>query len=325
MHLKKFMQGIALVLTVCTLFAASIPALADESTWEKSTFNSWSDYNIYSGKNELTNISTKLDRANLAYMLVEAFDLQMKGPNVKIIDVSESDWYYSYVQTALSHGIMELENDYFNPTEYVLREEIPAYLSFLPLNLPENATTQYRDLEEASEENAELFAKFVNAGYMSNLSSNYSFPTRIATISDMIVTLDKIFPNVSNGIEKGSVYNGNFILKEKMSYLKNVTINGDLIITQGAMEDSFVKGNFKISLENVNVNGNIYIYGGSLYGGFILNNVKADSINILTESPVIFRINDSEVGEIHNNSELANFYTNMELNIVEDNGHVVIN
>ena len=325
MNLKKSMHGVVALLIISALIISSIPALADETKWEKSTFSSWSDYNIYSGKNELTNISTKLDRANLAYMLVEAFDLQLEGAPQRILDVSESVWYYNYVQIAVSHGLMELENDCFYPTQYVLREEIPAYLSFLPISFPDVDTTEYLDMNEVSSENADAFKEFVEAGYMSNLSTDYIFPTRIATVSDMIVTLDKIFPNVSNGIVKGSVYNGNFILKEKMSYLENATINGDLIITQGAMEDSFVKGNFKISLVNVKVNGNIYVYGGSLYGGFFLTNVKADSINVLTDSPVIFRVEDSDIGEIHNNSELANFYTNVELNIVEDNGHVVIN
>lgn len=326
MHFKKSLHGIVALCLISALMVSSIPALADESEWEKSTFSSWSDYNIYSGKNELTNISTKLDKANLAYMLVEAFDLEMEGNYVRILDVSEGNWFYKYIQIAVSHGIMELdENDCFYPDEYVLREQIPAYLSFLPVSYPDVDTHEYLDINEVSEENAVIFKEFVEAGYMSNLSTDYIFPSRIATISDMIVTLDKMFPNVSNGIVKGSVYEGNFILKEKMTYLENATINGDLIITQGAMEDSFVKGNFKISLVNVKVNGNIYVYGGSLYGGFFLTNVEADSINILTDSPVIFKVSDSKIGEIHNNSELANFYTNVDLNIIEDNGQVVIN
>ncbi len=323
--LKKTIHASVALLMVAILILSSLPVLADESKWEKSTFSSWSDYNIYSGKNELTNISTKLDKANLAYMLVEAFDLQMKGRPVKVVDVTESDWYYNYVQIALSHGLMELENNYFYPNQYILREEIPAYLEFLPIEYPEIDTTEYLDISEASTEHAERFERFVRAGYMSNLSTSYMFPNRIATVSDVIVSLDKMFPNVSSGIVKGSVYDGNFILKEKMTYLENTTINGDLIITQGAMEDSFVKGNFKISLVNVKVNGNIYIYGGSLYGGFFLTNVNAESINIITESPIIFRVYDSDIEEIHSNSALANFYTNVELNIVENNGEVVIN
>ena len=322
---KKTLHICTALLLVLGLMISSLPVLADESKWEKSTFSSWSDYNIYSGKNELTNISTKLDKANLAYMLVEAFDLQMDGEPANIVDVTESDWYYNYVQIALSHDLMSLENGYFYPNKYILREEIPAYLELLPLEYKVVDDTEYLDIEDASEENADIFKKFVKAGYMSNLSSDYVFPNRIATVSDMIVTLDKMFPNVSNGIVKGSVYNGNFILKEKMTYLENATINGDLIITQGAMEDSFVKGNFKISLVNVKVNGDIYIYGGSLYGGFFLTNVNAKSIHILTESPTIFKITDSSIDEIYSNSELANFYTNVELNIAESKGEVSVN
>lgn len=314
----------AMFIVIALLFTA-IPVLADEGQWEKSTFSSWSDYNIYSGKNELSNIATKLDKVNLAYMLTEAFDLKMIGEPVRIKDVSEKDWYYNYVQIVVSHDIMELDDGYFYPTEYILREQIPHILRFLPIELPEYTTSEYLDIDEASSEYNNQFKSFVVAGYMSNLSSNYVFPKRIATISDMIVTLDKIFPNVSNGIVKGSVYNGNFILKEKMTYLENATINGDLIITQGAMEDSFVKGNFKISLVNVKVNGNIYIYGGNLYGGFFFTNVKANNLSIITESPVIFNIADSNIKTIKNNSKLANFYTNMNLNIVENNGEIKIN
>jgi hypothetical protein len=150
---------------------------------------------------------------------------------------------------------------------------------------------------------------------MSNLSTNYIFPNRIATISDIIVTLDKIFPNVSGGVSKGSVYNGNFLIKKKMTYLENLTINGDIIVTQGAMESNFVKSNYKISLVNVKVNGNIYVYGGSLYGGFFLTNVKSNGVYVLTDSPVIFKVTDCDLGEIHNNSSVANFYTNVRLEL----------
>jgi hypothetical protein len=310
---------------VVTLMVVAIPVLADEGEWEKSTFSSWSDYNIYAGKNELSNIATKLDKANLAYMLVEAFDLKMIGEPIRIKDISEKDWYYNYVQIIVSHNIMELDDGYFYPTEFLLREQIPYILRFLPIELEEYTDSQYLDIEEITPKYAKYVKGFVASDYMSNLSSNYIFPGRIATISDVIVILDKMFPNVSSGITKGSIYNGNFILKEKMTYLENTTINGDLIITQGAMEDSFVKGNFKISLVNVKVNGNIYVYGGNLYGGFFFTNVKANNLSIITESPVIFNITDSKIDSIKNNSKLANFYTNMNLNIVENTGEIKIN
>ena len=60
---KKTLHICTALLLVLGLMISSLPVLADESKWEKSTFSSWSDYNIYSGKNELTNISTKLDKA----------------------------------------------------------------------------------------------------------------------------------------------------------------------------------------------------------------------------------------------------------------------
>lgn len=319
MNLKRKM--VAIFATIALLFV-STPATANESEWEKSTFSSWTEYNIYSNTNELSSIATKLDRSNFAYILVEAFDLSMKGEPIKIKDVNEKDWYYTYIQIALSHNLMELKDGFFYPLEYVLREEIPHYLSFLPIQYSEKENNEYQDLEDISPEYEEIVKKFVNSGYMSNLSTEYLFPKRIATISDAIVILDKIFPNVSKGINKGSTYNGNFLLKEKMTYLENTTINGDLIITQGAMENSFVKGNFKISLVNVKVNGDIYIYGGSLYGGFIFDNIKANNIKILTDSPVIFNITDSKIEKIENNSDLANFYTNIELNIVGNDAKV---
>lgn len=323
--MKRLTCAIACIALVFGMMFSSFPAIADENQFEKSTFSSWTDYNIYAGKNELTNISTKLDRANLAYMITEAFNLQMLGEPVRIVDVNETDWYYNYVQTVVSHGIMELDNDSFKPSQYVTREQIPTYLSFLPITIPEvEDITTYVDIDDASEAYAENFKKFVAAGYMSNLSTNYVFPNRIATISDMIVILDKIFPNVSGTVSKGSVYNGNFIIKEKMTYLENLTINGDLIITQGAMESNFVKGNYKISLVNVKVNGNIYIFGGSLYGGFFFTNIMTNSVNIMTESPTIFKVVDCDLGEIHNRSSIANFYTNSRLNISEDSINVII-
>jgi hypothetical protein len=129
--MKKIAFAIVCIALVFGMMITSIPAIADESQFEKTTFNSWTEYNIYAGKNELTNISTKLDKANLAYILTEAFDLEPISEPVRIVDVNESDWYYNYVQTVISHGIMPLDDDSFYPNEYVTREENPNIFEFL--------------------------------------------------------------------------------------------------------------------------------------------------------------------------------------------------
>jgi hypothetical protein len=307
---------IRLTFAILLVFTISIPVYAKSD----NSFNSWTENNIYSGEDELTNMSKKLDRANLAYILVEALDLESTTNQTDISDVNRKDWCYSYIQTAINHKIFTLNNNKeFKPNDYVSREELIKIISFLPIKYAkfDESKNTYKDLKDVDTQYVSYIKNFIASGFMSNISNEYILPKRIATISDTIDILNKIFPNINAGTTKSQVYDGNFLIKDKMTYIENITINGDLFITQGAIEKFKTKDNFKISLKNVNVKGNIYIYGGSNCGEYVFNKIKANKLIINTTDSVIFNIDNCKILEIEDHSKQSNFITNMKLNFVK--------
>nr|WP_198044619.1 S-layer homology domain-containing protein [Lysinibacillus timonensis] len=70
-----------------------------------------------------------LTRAQLATILVKAFDLKMKGEVKEFSDVSPSDWSYPYVQILASNGITIGSNGKFLPNAPVTRQHFVLFIA----------------------------------------------------------------------------------------------------------------------------------------------------------------------------------------------------
>lgn len=80
--------------------------------------------NIINGKTEDSfDPDGNMTRAEFAAITVRALGLSKKG-NIRFTDVSETDWYWDYVNTAYSFGIIKGVSDTsFNPNGTISREE----------------------------------------------------------------------------------------------------------------------------------------------------------------------------------------------------------
>lgn len=79
-------------------------------------------------KGEMKPKST-LTRAQLAKILVNAFDFKMNGEVKEFSDVSPSDWSYEYVQILASNGITIGSNGKFLPNSPVTRQHFALFLA----------------------------------------------------------------------------------------------------------------------------------------------------------------------------------------------------
>ena len=72
-----------------------------------------------------------VNRAEMAKLVVEAFDLPLEDPSEATFkDVAKSEWYYTYVETAAAHGVVGGYKDtegtltgYYGPGDDVTREQ----------------------------------------------------------------------------------------------------------------------------------------------------------------------------------------------------------
>lgn len=84
---------------------------------------------IVNGDNGEMKPKSTLTRAQMAKILVNAFDLQMNGVANEFSDVSQSDWSYEYVQILASNGITIGSNGKFLPNAPVTREHFALFLA----------------------------------------------------------------------------------------------------------------------------------------------------------------------------------------------------
>lgn len=288
-----------------------------------TTFSIWTENNIYVGDEETSNLASKLNRENLAYIIVEAFDIETKY-RMDIQDVPKDNPFYEYICAVVATGIMPLDEgtNKFFPKEYVKREEIPQYFKFLDISYPAVGELPFKDLDsissDMSEEDKDLFKRFITAGYLQPVSGNYLLPTRIVTITETINMLNKMFPNVPNKAFKNTIYDGHFLLKGSNTYLSDIEITGDLVITEGIILKNKNFANNEVSIDNVKVHGNIYIMNGSLLGKFSMNNVQAENIVVVGEEPIIISFENCKFEKLNLGSSLGNIVSDKEIIIERD-------
>ncbi|MGE7927037.1 S-layer homology domain-containing protein [Lysinibacillus xylanilyticus] len=83
---------------------------------------------IIDGSNGKMELSSNLTRAQLAKILVNTFDLKMKGTLTEFKDVSSKHYAYDYIQILASNGITKGSYGNFMPNEPVSREHFSVFL-----------------------------------------------------------------------------------------------------------------------------------------------------------------------------------------------------
>ncbi|MBR4979101.1 MAG: S-layer homology domain-containing protein, partial [Clostridia bacterium] len=111
-----------------------------------------------------------MTRAQYAAIVVRALGLEFKKTR-EFSDVSASAWYYSYVCTAFSYGIINGVSDTeFDPESYISREQAlvmikrAAKLCGLSGNTQDDALSEYKDADKVSDWAKEGVAFCIKSG-----------------------------------------------------------------------------------------------------------------------------------------------------------------
>ena len=86
--------------------------------------------NIIDGKSETVfDPDSTMTRAEFAAIITRGLELPLKG-NAIFTDVTENDWYFDYINTAYSYGIVKgVSETEFNPNGIIAREEAATMLA----------------------------------------------------------------------------------------------------------------------------------------------------------------------------------------------------
>ena len=123
---------LAAVLLLCTapLSPAASAAFADaEGSWAAEIIQKVEDYGLMEGYPDGTfGVGKELTRGEFVTVLCRMFSWETVTPDSpSFSDCPASHWAYSYVETALAHGVMDAGGA-FRPADYISREEMAVML-----------------------------------------------------------------------------------------------------------------------------------------------------------------------------------------------------
>ena len=245
-----------LTLTLCTAMTSEAIAFSDvEGHWAEKSIQKAEEMKVITGyENNRFMPDSYMTRAELVAIINRFLEIQSETDKY-IPDVTRQDWFHSDVRKALSAGIIKGDaNGYVRPNDYVTREEAAvimcrAFYSEADGNVD---TLSFKDNDSISSWSRADILTFVKKGYITGYPDGELKPKNNITRAEIITILERIIAGDIEAPMRDKKVNGNWIINQKNSQLKNVEFFGDLIIGETAGESLY--------LSNVVVNGNLVLY-----------------------------------------------------------------
>lgn len=253
---RLWVMGISAALLSQTIWANDYA-----NHWAKTAIEKWSNYGIVKGyEDQSFRPNNAITRAEFAAILSRTFNLTNTEGAHTYVDLitDESKWYIQPIKQVMALDLMYIEGNYFRPDQNITREEA-AYAITKAYELKGNGQAiNFSDNEQISSWSKDSINALVQAQYLKGNPDGSFRPQGTLTRAELVTMLENITKQLIStpGTYSQSIQ-GNVVVNSKDVKLKDMTINGDLYLTQG-----IGKGN--VTLENVTVTGKIIVNGGAL-------------------------------------------------------------
>ena len=320
--MKKERSWVALVLVFHMLCTLGAPVRAVEERdfsdvrghYAQSAIETWSGYGVLQGYPDGTFLPDgTMTRAELAAVLDRLMGYRETAENI-YPDVFNGKWYTGSILHMAAQGIYTGDRQgQMNPNAPITRQEVFVALSrALWLEKSEEAPGFVDDGAIANWAGGYV-AAMKKAGYISGDKNGYLRPASPITRAEVVTILERM---VGGFVREGGVYtescSGNLVVNAGNVTLKNMTVEGDLIVADGVAEGD-------VYLEGVTVRGNIILRGcgensfhimpGCQVKNVIVTKTTGGRIRLVNESgetiPMIF-VNDGVGGVTLDGGELGN-------------------
>ena len=273
--MKRSIQKVAILGISTIMLTSNLMAGDYDNHWAKEAIDRWQTYGMVKGYEDDTfRPNQTITRAEFATILSRVLNLPKAEGVPSFIDImmNSDKWYADAVQRVTSLGLMYVEGMNFMPNQAITREEA-AYAITKAYELTSEAGKESPFTDEA------LMSGWAVKSIQTLSSYNYikgnpdgSFkPKGTLTRAELVTMLNNITAHLitQSGVYTQSV-SGNVLVNTKGVTLKDMTIEGDLYLTQGI-------GSEIVTLDNVTVKGTVYINGGTVNMSGAFEEVKVAS------------------------------------------------
>lgn len=300
----KCKNTIAMVLAGAMLlpsnaFAADLSQYKDfPNDWSAKSLEQAIDDGLLNGSNGMIDAKGLLTRAQMAAIVSRSFGAAKTASLDDYRDVLPSAWYYSDMGKAVKMGAFQGANGLLNPDAPITREEAFTVLA-RAFALEGGGSATLKDFVDGgmvSSWASESVAALVAGGYVNGANGMLNLKNNITRAEFAKVITGMAASYVGAEGVSGKTVEGNVIVRESGASLSGVTVNGDLIIADGAD---------KVSLDGVKVTGRIVIRGASTEAS--LKNCSAGK-GVLVSNPngaASLSVSGGSVGTVTAKSDLV--------------------
>ncbi len=263
---------------------AAVHAASDtQNHWARNVLNEWQTKGFING---FADGSLKPDqsvtRSQLAALINKAYGFT-RPTSIHYTDVQTSDWYYNDVAIARAEGYMEgYKDSTFQPNKQVSRQELAVILTTLKKLKSSSSANNMLDTQNSPQWSKGSIGAVLDSGLMKGDEKGFR-PRDITTRAEAVTVLDRSMQGASAastvynsagvyGPENGSQpLHGNVYLNAAGSTLRNVVIDGDLILGAGIAEGD-------VLLSGITVKGTTIVNGGGSHSVHIKDSSLANMI-----------------------------------------------
>ncbi len=282
----------ALIFTmVSNAFAAGLADMPSANHWSFKALDAAVSSNLLKGDtSDKLNPGASLTRAEMAAIINRAFGTVQAADISSFKDVPSTAWYYSDIAKAILMGSF-IGNDTYTmkPESAITRQEAFTVLARV-LKLTSSDTSvldKFSDSALVAAWAKNGLAALVAAGYVNGSDGKLNPIGTITREEFAQLMYNAIRSYISTAGTITEVSQGNVLVNVAGVTLKNLTVNGDLIIGDGV-------GNGDLTLDNVVVKGRMVVRGGgknsikitnkSSVGNIIISKASDGAIRIVADS-----------------------------------------
>ena len=280
MKIKKRIAGIIATAMLVSTMSPSVWASDYDSHWAKHAIDSWKDKGILQGFEDGTFRPKELiTRAQFAKIMNGIFGYTDIEGAKQYTDVTTGKWYQVDVTKISAAGIMYIEGDNFKPDQPMTREEV-AYALANAYGVTGTATGIFKDETQISDWALVSVQALYANGYVHGNPDGSFNPKGLLTRAEMISMIDNLNGELIN--KKGTYtqdITGNLVVNTRDVMLKDMTISGNLYLTEGI-------GDGDIELDNITVKGKTFVAGGGVNSIKSRNCKYLENIAVSAKNPV---------------------------------------
>ena len=280
----------------------------DPGKWYAPALSAAVDNGLLIGNDEnMLDPTGHLTRAEMAAVVNRAFGAYVEGDISIFNDVPENAWYYKDISMAYHMGTYEgTGKDTMSPKADISRQEVMTMISrALQLDTERYSDvdlTHFNDHEDISGWAVPYVKAMVGAGYVHGDGSSLN-------PKDDIIRAEfaQIFMNIiKKYITEPGTYTGdrigNLLIRTDDVALRDMTIDGDLIIGCGVSSG-------EVTLDNVAITGRVVVWGGGVDGVYMDNGTDVPEL-------VVCRV-DGPVKVIFDRASTMKVYDKIDVVITE--------